>query len=258
MPITSLYEQEDLLTHKYLAFFMGFSFSVIGIFFSLFLFPENPGIVAVAFSSMMFLTVFKYFFDIVKSYYDLIDYYIDLFELYIFLFFGAFAAFMIFAIMLPELATTTFFKEQMRIFGISRLGTLTSTGLSTGLAFASADFLSILSNNLVVYLFCFVVAFIFGSGAIFLLIWNASVWGTLFGFTMQRLDARSSTLLLLSILPHTFLEVSSYVLAAISGIVLSSIISKKEMFNKKNFIIFISAMLIAVLLLIIAALVEVI
>ncbi|MEM7819751.1 MAG: stage II sporulation protein M [Candidatus Aenigmatarchaeota archaeon] len=94
--------------------------------------------------------------------------------------------------------------------------------------------MSIFSNNWWVLLACFLISIITGDGGIFLITWNASVWGTIFGVT-----ARNAALvtyispiiyifvILLIVLPHVFLESLSYILGAISGGVISKSLRTK-------------------------------
>ena len=105
------------------------------------------------------------------------------------------------------------------------------------------------------------MSFLTGDGAIFLLTWNASLWGTIFGVTARNASIVSHTspllilgLILLIVLPHAFLEMFSYILGAISGGLMSSDIivekgeSKKERYQSKYWktalILFIIALII--------------
>jgi len=74
-----------------------------------------------------------------------------------------------------------------------------------------------------------------GDGAIFLITWNASVWGTIFGITAKGAGMFAGKhpflyfgLIMLIVFPHMILEAISYFLAAISG----SVISKDVLLEK--------------------------
>ena len=97
---------------------------------------------------------------------------------------------------------------------------------------------------------CFIIALFTGNGAIFLITWNASVWGTIFGTTArhaaefgaaapgQAVLSWSAPVIILIIFLivfwHMMIEAASYFFAAISG----SIISKDvllEQFDSQRF-----------------------
>ncbi|MCD6477892.1 MAG: stage II sporulation protein M [Candidatus Aenigmarchaeota archaeon] len=78
---------------------------------------------------------------------------------------------------------------------------------------------SILSNNLWVFTLTFFISFLFSAGMIFILVWNASVLGVFLARTSE--DIYHMHLLMLSYLPHGILEISAYILAGISGALLS-------------------------------------
>jgi uncharacterized membrane protein SpoIIM required for sporulation len=82
----------------------------------------------------------------------------------------------------------------------------------------------LLQNNAFVLGACFFVALLTGDGAIFLITWNASVWGTIFGLTARNAaffsheaPVKFFSLILLIVSPHVLLEASAYILAGIAG-----------------------------------------
>ncbi|MEK6916650.1 MAG: hypothetical protein AABW92_02800, partial [Nanoarchaeota archaeon] len=93
-------------------------------------------------------------------------------------FFGATLAFAIWYVLLPADISANLFTIQE--------ATLTGLGVDiTGKVYSQfGSFLSILSNNLKVLLFCLIFSFLYGSGAIFILTWNASVIGAAMGITV--------------------------------------------------------------------------
>jgi len=132
---------------------------------------------------------------------------------------------------MPQMQTNTLFREQLEIrFGQGFAGQAVSGGL-----FSSGLFFSLLSNNFLVLLACFIMALLTGDGAIFLITWNASVWGTIFGVTAKNAALFSGQntfylfgLIMLVVFPHMMIEAISYFLAAISG----SVISKDVILEK--------------------------
>jgi hypothetical protein len=79
-------------------------------------------------------------------------------------------------------------------------------------------FQTILINNIGVLFLSFLFSFIYGSGAIFILAWNASILATAASMLARSLGGiRALPLALLSYLPHGCLEITAYFLAAIAG-----------------------------------------
>jgi uncharacterized membrane protein SpoIIM required for sporulation len=79
-------------------------------------------------------------------------------------------------------------------------------------------FQTILINNIGVLLLSFLFSFIYGSGAIFILSWNASILATATSMLAKSLGgAYKLPEALLSYMPHGCLEITAYFLAAIAG-----------------------------------------
>lgn len=199
------------------AFVLGVSYTVMGIGSALLLFPKEPGLAAVAFTSLLALPSLNKLLTLETEQaarerkFDLTDPFRnhkDIFSVYIFLFVGVLLVFSIFSIILPNIATNEIFAEQINAIGIS------------GSAIGGGGFKSIFSNNLVVFLFALIASFIYGSGAIFIIIWNASVWGVVFGVIAR--DAATITnynpftyfiLAMIVIAPHMITEASGFFLS---------------------------------------------
>ncbi len=224
---------EDWLEKKGLyAFILGIVYSIIGILLASVLFPGDPALVAVAFTSLLLLPELYKIFSIEErrermeqrvSFKALIKDDWDVVRIYIFLFLGILLVYSLSTIMLPSFETNTLFREQLEIrLGQGFAGNATFAGLNSSL------FWSLLSNNFLVLLACFIMALLTGDGAIFLITWNASVWGTIFGYTAKSAALFSGQsafylfgLIILIVFPHMIIEGMSYFLAAISGSVIS-------------------------------------
>ena len=124
----------------------------------------------------------------------------------------------------------------------------------------------IFQNNLIILLFIFLTSLIFGAGAIFTITWNASILGvylaqSIEGNFFQSIYTFFKALVLL--IPHGLFEITGFILAALSGGILSVAMVRKIV-NKDyahlNKIMKDSAilMIIAVFLIVVAALIEVI
>lgn len=229
---------EDWLEKKgRYAFIMGIIYSVIGVVIASILFPGDPALVAVAFTSLLLLPELYKIFSIEErkesmeqgvSLKALWRDDADIIRIYIFLFLGILLVYSVGTMILPSFQTNELFREQMEI----RCG----QGFSGhAIAFDSGLFFSLLSNNFLVMIACFILALLTGDGAIFLITWNASVWGTIFGATAKgaALFTGKSViitfgLVMLIVFPHMIIEALSYFLAAISGSVISKDVILEE------------------------------
>jgi uncharacterized membrane protein SpoIIM required for sporulation len=151
-------------------------------------------------------------------------------------------------LMLPEAYVEKIFEDQ-----------LTTIRLIRGSAVVFTTFEKIIINNLGVLLISFIFSFLYGSGAIFILSWNASVLATAIGLTAKNLGGlRGLPPAILVYFPHGSLEILAYFIAGISGAIISVAISKRRSKYFKQ-ILYDSFKLIglAVLLLFLAAIIEV-
>ncbi len=116
-------------------------------------------------------------------------------------------------------------------------------------------FYKIFTNNLKVLIVSFILNFIYGAGALFVIIWNASILGYYLGISFIK--GKNVFFILLNILPHGILEFTAYFISALSGglLALSLLNYKKEVFHKilsHSILLFV----ISVIILFLAALIE--
>ena len=131
---------------------------------------------------------------------------------------------------LPSLATNFIFENQINVLYGKAAG---------GAAFNAGLYKSLLINNVSVLILCFIAAFVIGDGAIFLITWNASVWGTIFG-NLAKTAALSTDkspiiyffIVLVIVFPHMILEAFSYITSASAGGVISKGLLKEKFFSK--------------------------
>lgn len=181
--------------------------------------------------------------------------YKEIFKIYIFIFLGIFMAYSLTVLFTPELTTINLFSTQLK-----------STGL-TGNATQFQNLQSILLNNLTVLLVSFILAFIYGAGAIIFLAWNASVWGVIIAFFAKQVTFVTNTnpfveffLSMIPLFPHLITEAIAYITAAIIGGIISQATLNEKMFSKKFNRVLKDAsafLIISIALVIIAALIEV-
>jgi uncharacterized membrane protein SpoIIM required for sporulation len=222
------------------AFLLGAGYSVISILLAKFLFPGDPALVAVAFTSLMLLPELYKIFSIEErqermakkvSVRELYKDDIDVVKVYLFLFLGILLTYSLAAIMLPSFQASDLFQQQLEVRG----GLPSEESAGAAMMFTPSLFSDLLANNFKVMMVVFIIALLTGNGAVFIIVWNASVWGTIFGITAKCAASFAGYnpyylffLVFLVVLPHMVIEALAYILAAISG----SIISKDVLMER--------------------------
>ncbi len=262
---------EDWLENKgRYAFILGAVYSIIGLVVASILFPGDPALPAVAIASMLLLPELYKIFSIeerkesVEKKVGLRSLWkddLDIVRVYVFLFLGILIVYAVGTMMLPTLQVNSLFREQLEFrYGQGFAGNAVSIGWDTDL------FWGILQNNFMVLMACFVLALLSGDGAILLISWNASVWGTIFGLTAKSAAAFSGgnvlfyfALIMLIVFPHMIIEALSYFLAAIAGSVISKDVILEEFASDRFYDVFtmnIYLLVAALVMLLLGALVE--
>lgn len=130
---------------------------------------------------------------------------------------------------------------------------------STGAATKEIRFLSIIENNVYVMIFTLVFSLIFGAGAIFVLIWNASVIAAAIGI-FTKYQIQEIPIGITRYMIHGFPEITAYFITALAGgifgvgIIRNGIKDKRFLRIIENVVIL---LFIAIIILIIAAAIEV-
>ncbi len=238
MVLEQIYSANWIEKKSRYAFLTGLGYSIIGIGSAVLLFPQDPGLAAIAFTSLMILPSLNKLMSIEENQaarekkFDIIELFKDhndIFRIYLFLFLGILITFSLFSLFLPSITASKIFSQQINVLGI------------TGEAYTIGNiFWPLFVNNLKVLVFCLIASFIYGSGAIFILTWNASVWGTIFAIVAKQSAAVAGQnpllyfgLTLLAVFPHMILEASAYFIAAISGGIVSKSVLREKLFSKR-------------------------
>ncbi|MBU0898775.1 MAG: hypothetical protein KKB03_01320 [Nanoarchaeota archaeon] len=233
--------------HPIISFGIGLYCAVIGIVIAWLLFPSNTGIVSVFFTSLAMLPFLKkllpldsitrnkkhpikfknplYYLKKFLNFHKLTMEYKNIFIIYIMLFFGIFLVYTVFQMNLPGPMAESFFVEQTNILrgsaGEAVLGYADRPFMSASISLNT--FIGIILNNLVVLMVAFVISIVYRAG-IFIIAWNASVWGVIFGSALvessKLLGQNMAFLFVLSILiivPHMVAEAFAYICGVISG-----------------------------------------
>jgi len=188
--------------------------------------------------------------------------------LLVLLFLGLTIAFSFWYTVLPAETSNSVFKIQTQ--------TIASLNQQVTGSIAKFNLLNrIFLNNIKVLIFCILFSFIYGSGAVFILTWNASVIGAAAGNFIRTHLAQyagavgfakisgyfyASSLSLLRYSLHGIPEILAYFVAGLAGGILSVAIIKKDFGTKRFERILLDSsdlILIAVFILFVAALIEV-
>ena len=239
MVLEKIYPSGWLENRPWSAFVLGFAYSVFGLFLALFLFPQEPSMVAVALTAILLIPTI----DAIVQRGELnsatkesvglgvLTVHRNMILAYLFAFLGVFTTFAIFSTVLPTLAAGHLFSSLLSV----RYGSVGQATFSQGL------FKSLLSNNLKVMVFCFVSAFIIGDSGLFIITLNASVWGTLFGDLAKNAAASTGKapliylgLVIIAVFPHMITEALAYFSAAAAGGLISVGVEKEKSEEKRS------------------------
>lgn len=187
-----------------------------------------------------------------------------------FLFFGLILGFSFFSFVLPKEIAKLNFESQMKTYCSINMpydikscvdylaeGKISLSRPNFSFSLSVNRFFYIFINNLFVLIFSLIFSFIFGAGAIFILAWNASVIAVAISSLAKT---KNFGIALLHYSLHGIPEISAYFIGGLAGGIISAAIIKDD-YKKKDFWIIlqdsIDLIIISILLLIIAALIEV-
>ncbi len=254
---------------------LGFLYSSLGMFLSLWIFEEQASIVMVFLTVMAALPLMYQTLrleeekDIMETKErTLLKEHAKAITFFLTLFLGFVVGFSAWYVILPNALSQQLFMTQTHT--ISNLNQAV-TGAVAQIGLMNKIFL----NNVKVMIFCILFSFIYGSGAIFILTWNASVIGAAIGnfirgHLSQAADAagltkaaeylHGSALSILRYAIHGVPEIAAYFIAGLAGGIMSVAIIRHD-FGTTNFEkVLLDAsdlILIAIFVLFVAALLEV-
>ena len=215
---------------------LGFLYSCVAIVLSLWIFRQSASLVAV------FLTViaaFPVFYDTIRrlerkeeqhgSGRLLWREHSAAVQGLFYLFLGVMVAFAVWYTLVPSAHLETLFSSQTQaISGVQGFATAPFAGDRMGF------FAEVLLNNLSILLFCVLFSFLYGAGAVFILIWNASVIGVAVGNFIRMGVAQAAQMLgaggayfhvvslgILRYALHGIPEVIAYLIASLAGGIIS-------------------------------------
>jgi len=244
---------------------LGVIYAFLGTISAFLLFPSYVAIMSLSFTSILLIPSVAYLLQkeeniIAKerhfSLRVLVRDHKDIIRLYLLLFLGVFLAFCSIGVLTSNAYVEGNFNAQLKVAGI--------TGQATGIG---AELVGILFNNLIVLVICFVLSLAYGSGSLLFIVWNASVWGIVFGYFIRQsaLAVQTSPFMyfakiFLPFLPHMITEAASYIVAAIMGGIIAKAILREKIFSKKFYHILTDGMILGLfgfMLVVLAGIIEV-
>ncbi len=253
-------------------FLAGFVYAIVGLLISYFVFKDAAGLLTVF---LIVIATVPMFYTTIKNEEELdlrIDKEITLLKEHtkvlvflMFLFVGVTLALAMSYVFMPaEIVNAVFGLQQQAIAGVN-------SGIQ-GKITSLAIFEKIFVNNLKVLFFCIVFAFLYGTGAIFILTWNASVVATAMGNLFKSKLAEGAALLgsptlvsyfhaasfsFFRYMTHGLLEMAAYFVAGLAGGIISIALIKHNLQEDRVFIDALDLIIISIGFLFVAAIVEV-
>ena len=250
----------------------GFIYSFVGLMLSYMVFREAAGLLTVF---LIVLGTLPILYTTIKNEEELdMKYDNEIFLLkehtkvltfLMFLFLGVTCALAISYVFMPiEVVNTVFSLQQQSVLNVNSnvQGHITQFGMFT----------NIFINNLKVLFFCIIFSFLYGTGAIFILTWNASVVATAMGDFFKTELSRGASILgmptiatyfgaasfsFLRYMTHGLLEMASYFVAGLAGGIISISLIKHNFKEDRVLTDALDLILISLGILLIAGIIEV-
>jgi len=253
-------------------FLAGFLYSLVGMGLSYLVFKENAGLLTVF---LIVLATVPLLYTTIKNEEELdlqlekesalLKEHTKVLVFLMCLFLGIVVALSVVYILLPSsISNITFNLQQQAIQKVNMniQGQITHLDLFT----------RIFANNLKVLFFCIIFSFLYGTGALFILTWNASVVATAIGTVFKTEIAKAASLVGLPgvaayfsaasfsffrYMTHGILEMAAYFVAGLAGGIISIALIKHNLKEDKVLIDALDLILLSLGILLIAGLVEV-
>lgn len=267
-------------------FFVGFIYSIVALSLSYLVFREAAGLltiflIVIAVLPMMYTTI-KSEEDLDLKYqgeWRLLQEHAKVIFFLLFLFMGITTALVFSYIFLPQEAVQTVFDLQEKAIGNvnkyvqgSTIGGVIEQGTITGSVTKFNIFIKILINNLKVLFFVLIFSLLYGTGAIFILTWNASVIAVAIGGLIKNKLVETASMMgvgwassyfgiitfsFLRYMFHGILEITAYFIMALAGGIMSMAIIRKDLDNDNIIADVLDLVLISLGFLLIAGIMEV-
>jgi uncharacterized membrane protein SpoIIM required for sporulation len=237
MVLESLVDPQVDEKHPSVMVLYGFIYATVGLFLGLWVFGDHASLSAVFLTTMPLVIVLFNAFKleeckdcVIHKEVFLLKEHTHVLWFFLYLFVGLTLAYSIWFSVLPAETSEKVFSTQM-----DTIRAITGREIRiSGAATDSSGLLGrILENNLRVLILCILFSFIYGSGAIFILTWNASVVGVAIGGIVRHAVGLSGISIGLSYLVHGLPEVAAYFLGALAGGIISIAVTNHEYRSKE-------------------------
>ncbi len=272
MVLESLFNPFTVKKKPWEMFGAGFFYSFVGLILSYFVFRDSAGLLTVF---LIVLATLPLIYTTIKNEEELdlksnketflLKEHTKVLAFLIFLFLGITVALTLAYVVLPTEMVNSIFSVQH-----DAIGKVNSHIQGDAIRFNL--FAKVFFNNLKVLFFCIVFSFLYGSGAIFILTWNASVVAAATGhlFKTELAQVASSVGLptfgsyvgiasfsFFRYMTHGLFEMASYFVAGLAGGIISIALIKHNLENEKVLIDALDLVLLSLGILLIAGLMEV-
>lgn len=243
--------------------FVGFVYSSISLLLSYFIFSQYASLIMVFFSVLSCIYVSQKAIafeeseeEDFRSECSLLKKHSRILIMFLFMFLGFVLSFSLWSAVLPNNTVSVMFDLQSSVVDGIRATSLTGNATKT------SSFFMIISNNLKVLGVSLVLALLYGAGAIFVLVWNASVLGFVIGtLAKSSLGVASLPVAFAKYFLHGIPEMMAYFVIALAGGILYVSFLKDDFLkvgkNKRLFSDVLILIFLSIFILIAAALLEV-
>jgi uncharacterized membrane protein SpoIIM required for sporulation len=257
-------------------FFIGFFYAAVSLLMVNWLFAGNPifskhmSILTITFTVMLSLPFMFYTIKMEEerdafeeSKWSILKGHGRAISAFLWLFLGFLIAFSAFYILFPSFVGNNFQTQIEQYCSINMpfrfkecvSNAITANALSVG----GGRIIDILTNNLYVMLFCIIFSLVFGAGAIFILAWNATVIATAIGI-FAKSSITNMPAAIFRYMVHGLPEIAAYFTAALAGGIISVGLIRYDVKDPRFWSVMadsLNLILISIVILIIAALIEV-
>ncbi len=280
MVLELLFNPFSLKKKPWQMFIVGFFNSIVAMILSYIVFKDAAGLLSVFLVVMSTLPIFyvtikreeELDFKYPES--RLLKEHGKVLVFFLFLFFGIMVAMSLAYVFLPqEIVNSIFNLQQAAITNVNNaIQTGSNSAVVTGNITSLSLFLRILFNNFKVLFFCLIFSFLYGAGAIFILVWNASVIASAMGNLIKMEVAQAmASIGLTSIatyfsaaafsvfryMTHGIFEIASYFIAGLAGGIISIAFVKQNLKEPKVYLDVLDLVLISMGLLVVGGIIEV-
>jgi uncharacterized membrane protein SpoIIM required for sporulation len=227
MVLEKLVSVREAVKNPISVFALGGVVSLTSLFVSYFVFPQSVGIFT-SFIVTICMAPFMYNLSkfteargeehIKRRNLNLLARHRDIILVFVSFFTGMVVTFTLVYLFAPEHTIQKLFQDQMNTIQQIR-----------GSIVSPATFEKIVVNNIGVLVLIFVFSFLYTTGAVFILAWNASVLGTVIGITTKSIGGLEALpIAVFTYFPHGSLEMLAYFVGAVAGSIASAAVTRRK------------------------------